>query len=402
MGKNIVICSDGTGNAFSKQVSNVTLLIKSLELSYPETQIVFYDQGLGTNPNLVNEVKAYKSQSGKNRTGLEVLPEPKTIRLVPRPLTRLAGLVLGYGLRENVKEMYKALVDSYVGKEDQVYLFGFSRGAFTVRVLAGLIYRCGLLPKNDANFEESFSEAYQIYEPHKEDCDRINKFKNAYKARDCEIRFLGIWDTVKSYGGIWPQSLPHLRHNPIVKTVRHALALDERRSWFTPTSWGGIELDKKGSQGIRPDERYATQQVKEVWFCGFHSDVGGGDKEGATARIPFRWMLNEASACGLTLNHNGKNELLASDSKVPPEIHESLTRLWYITEIIPRWELDNTYRPPARIFRFGMTGKRCIEKFRCDGNILLHSSVRGSYSLKNECVEYVDTFTPKLIDDEKR
>jgi hypothetical protein len=63
--------------------------------------------------------------------------------------------------------------------------------------------------------------------------------RTAHRVRDCEIHFLGIWDTVKSYGGIWPKSLPHLRHNPIVKTIRHALALDEHRSRFIPTSWGG-------------------------------------------------------------------------------------------------------------------------------------------------------------------
>jgi uncharacterized protein (DUF2235 family) len=384
MARKIVICSDGTGNTFSKRVSNITRLIKSLDLSDPLTQAVFYDQGIGTNPSLVKAVKAYKAEAGKNREGLQILPAPKTLKLfVLRPFTRFAGLALGYGLRDNVKEMYKALAKCYDREEDgRVFLFGFSRGAFTVRVLAGLIYRCGLPPKNvaddEAHFEKCFSEAYEIYMPHWEDGSRIERFKEAYNVRDIEISFLGIWDTVKSYGGIWPQSLPHLRHNPIVNTVCHALALDERRSWFVPTSWGGIDLDKKNAHGIKPDERYARQQVKEVWFSGCHSDVGGGDEEADTARVPFRWMLKEASASGLILNQAGEDELLVSDPRDPTEVHESLTAGWYITEIIPRWELDNTYRPPKRLFRWGSTGKRCPDKFRRNGEIFRHPSVVDS------------------------
>lgn len=396
MAKKIVICSDGTGNSFSKQVSNITHLIKSLELSDPNSQVVFYDQGLGTNPNLVEKVKEYKSEPGNNRDGLTILPPPKTVKsFVLRPFFQFAGLLFGYGLRENIKEMYKALAENY-DSSDLVFLFGFSRGAFTVRALAGLIYRCGLPPKNvtesEEDFEKCFSEAYALYEPHHEDVSRINQFKGTYKVRDLEICLLGIWETVKSYGGMIPKSLPHLRHNPIVNTVCHALALNERRSWFRHTSWGWLDSDLKNLKTLN-DKRYEQQEIKEVWFRGFHSDVGGGDAEEETAKIPLIWMLNEAKACGLILNDYGMGKLSERRPTAPP-VHESLKGGWWITELFPRRELDNTTRPPGHPWKWGRTGARDVDKYRRNGKICLHPSVGNSYNLENVSC---DIFKPKLI-----
>ena len=377
MTRNLIICSDGTGNTFSENVSNVTRLVKALELCAPDRQLVFYDQGLGTNPKLVQAVKDYKSEGGVNRAGLIVLPAPRASKLIP-PVARVAGLAFGYGLRDNVAEMYKALAESYRDETDRVFLFGFSRGAFTVRVLAGLIYRCGLPPRELAHdraaFDECFAEAYRVYEPHAEDCSRTEEFRKRYKVRDIEIQLLGIWDTVKSYGGIWPQSLPHLRHNPIVLRVRHALALNERRSWFVPTSWGGIDIDKPNAESVKPDARYAKQQVKELWFPGAHSDVGGGDREADTSIIPFRWMLREAQPLGIILTDAGRSELLVSDPPRSPQIHESLTWGWRLTEYFPRWELDNSRRPPKRLFKSWSTGRRHPDKFRRGKEPLLYQS----------------------------
>jgi uncharacterized protein (DUF2235 family) len=408
--KNIVLCSDGTGNTFSKHVSNVTRLIKSVELDQPDEQIVFYDQGIGTNPKLVNEVEAFQKEPGTDRKGLTILPAPQN--KFPEPLTRIRGLLSGYGLRENVKEMYKALAENYNGEKDQIFLFGFSRGAFTVRALAGLINRCGLptksVAKNAANFDKCFLKAYELYEPHandKENKDKIQNFKVDYHVRDCPIRFLGIWDTVKSYGGVLPQSLPHLRHNPIVKTVCHALALEEHRSWFVHTTWGWLDSDKKNLNFIEPDgpdDRYKEQEIKEVWFRGFHSDVGGGDDEKNTAEIPLRWMLREASglpsASGLRLNQYGQNIVSKENPKKPPPLHESRTLGWKLSEIIPRKELDNEHREPdggpQKHWNWGSTAKRDLEKFRRDGYLCLHSSVANNYTLEKVHNETA-TFIPK-------
>src|SRR5262249_24569442 len=150
-------------------------------------------------------------------------------------LERLLGLAIGWGIRKNVRRLYQELSELYKGPDDTIYLFGFSRGAFTVRALAGLIYRCGGLPGQDVtNFNRFFRRAYRLYkrrgkkpEQIKRNEEEIAEFRKTFRMRDCAIHFLGIWDTVKSYGGIWPIMLPALRHNPIVRTVRHALALNE-------------------------------------------------------------------------------------------------------------------------------------------------------------------------------
>ena len=389
MAKNIVICSDGTGNTFSQDVSNVTHLIHLLELGHPSRQLVFYDQGLGTNPKLVARIKAYRHEPHAAREGLRLLREPGYgVRLSGR-LGRLAALTVGYGLRENVKEMYQALAQSSA-KGDHIFLFGFSRGAFTVRALAGLLYRCGLPRHHPAKFSRMFDKAYSLYKRHDPDPEKLQSFRTKHRVRDCRIHFLGIWDTVKSYGGMWPTSLPHLRHNPIVKTVRHALALDEHRSWFIPTSWGGIDSDKPMALGVEPDDRYASQDVQEVWFRGCHSDVGGGDQEVETARIPLRWMLSEAAAHHLVLNREGHNLLRDKDEAGVPVIHESLTLPWRVAEYLPRFELDNSVRPPKRFFKCGRSGKRSPLAFKRAGTFLLHSSVRAAEHVE---VKYVHTPT---------
>ena len=191
---------------------------------------------------------------------------------------------MGYGLYANLREMYQALAKYHNPGKDLVFLFGFSRGAFTVRALAGLIYRCGIPTRRFAEDDEAFaccfSQAYAAYKPHCENWVLIDKFRKTYEAVDAEVHFLGIWDTVKSYGGLRPQSLPHLRHNPIVRNVCHALALDERRSWFLATRLG----------------RHRHRREK----C-FNSEGGSAisvsaDEGGLVHRLSFRyWRRREGS-----------------------------------------------------------------------------------------------------------
>ncbi|MBM2812659.1 MAG: hypothetical protein HW416_3418 [Chloroflexi bacterium] len=381
MPKNIVICSDGTGNSWGEQISNVCRLVQSIELSQAAQQIAFYDQGIGTDPRYANEVKGYKDKDREQRCGLTVLDPPYHAWWVPPPVARVAGLAVGYGLQRNVRELYTALAGAYEEK-DCIYLFGFSRGAFTVRVLAGLIFRCGLLPKGTGNFDATFAKAYDLYTPHLQDFDAVKRFKRDQHVREPCVHFLGLWDTVKSYGGIWPQSLPHLRHNPIIGKVRHGLGLDEQRSWFLPTSWGGIDSDRAMN-----DPRYKHQEIVEIWFRGCHSDVGGGYQDDAAARIPLRWMLNEASTAGLRLNQAGR-ELAASSDLECPALHESLTGGWLVTEYLPRFELDNRYFPPKRFFKCGRTGQRQPAQFSRQQMVRLHSSVGPKHDI---VTNYVDT-----------
>jgi uncharacterized protein (DUF2235 family) len=390
MAQRIVVCSDGTGNSFSEQVSNVARLITLLDLSRPATQVAFYDQGIGTDPRHASAVKSYQDAQPEERRALTVLDPPYHAWWVPSRVARLAGLTVGYGLRRNVKELYTALAKRY---EDgsSIYLFGFSRGAFTVRVLAGLLFRCGLLRCDTPGFASKFERAYELYTPHLQDEEAVERFVREEDVRRPHVHFLGLWDTVKSYGGIWPQSLPHLRHNPIVDTVRHGLALDEKRSWFLPTSWGGIDSDRP-----MHDERYRDQHILEIWFRGSHSDVGGGYDDDAAARIALRWMLNEAAEAGLRLNPAGRALAASSD---PPDavLHDSLSRGWLITEYLPRWELDNNYFPPKRFFKCGRTGTRHPAQFSRQQMVRLHSTVGPRYDV---VTSYVETRVASFQEDE--
>jgi len=375
--RNLVVCSDGTGNTFAQHVSNVSHLVQSADLTSPNQQVVFYDQGIGTTASLVDDIKRFKTSADGNRDGLIILDPPRVP--VARSLAKLAGLTAGYGLFANLREMYQALAKHHNRETDLVFLMGFSRGAFTVRALAGLLYRCGLPASRFADDDEAFSccfsQAYAAYKPHCEDWARIDRFRKVYQAEDVAIHFLGIWDTVKSYGGIWPQSLPHLRYNPIIRNVRHALALNEHRSWFLPTSWGGIDRDAHLAPTIRFDPRYERQVVKEVWFVGCHSDIGGGDKEAETAKIACRWMLGEATHAGLLLDRHCQNWIFEPDqSNMKPDIHESYGAGWWLSDLIPRWELDNSTRPPGYPFKWPGRGARCTENTRRNRNLYFHST----------------------------
>lgn len=388
--KNIVICADGTGNTFGAQVSNVSRLVQLIDLHHPGQQVACYDQGIGTDPRYVNAVKAYKERERFEHRALTILDPPFQAWWVPSRIVRVAGLSIGYGLRRNVRELYTALAHCYED-HDHIYLFGFSRGAFTVRVLAGLLFRCGLLPKDTPYFEERYEQAYSLFKPHLQDFDAVARFRRDQHVCTPRVHFLGIWDTVKSYGGIWPQSLPHLRHNPIVDHVRHALALDEQRSWFLPTSWGGIDSDRP----VDDPEAYRHQDIVETWFRGVHSDVGGGFDDDAAALITLRWMLNEAAAAGLRLNQAGRDFAVSSDSECPA-LHESLTGGWLITEYLPRWELDNSYFPPKRFFKCGRTGVRHPAQFSRQQMVRLHSTVGPRYDI---VTSYVETRVASISDE---
>jgi len=217
---------------------------------------------------------------------------------------RLLGGLVGYGLNEDIEDCYYWLSDKFE-PGDTIFLFGFSRGAFTARSLAGLVTRYGLLklPKNDAlgrakAVKELYRDGYR-----KGNDDIVTKYE--FHQDSDTIEFLGVWDTVGALGVPDDKAIFELFDNPLsyqfhdvtlspsVKQARHALALDEMRGSFTPTLWKDFDSRDAGS-------------VKQIWFPGVHSDIGGGYKEQGLSNCALKWMVDEAlSFPGSTLRFNG-------------------------------------------------------------------------------------------------
>ena len=333
-GKTIVICCDGTGNSDTGVASNVKRL--SDFLLNDSTQVTTYHRGVGT----------ARRAAGESR-----------LTYWPRHIMELA---FGDGIDETLAELYGWLSSTHE-RNDRVFLFGFSRGAFTLRALAGMVHLFGLPEPNQGATPADVvrwyagSEARIIAErrrlglpPTFGPCeidhaamDPDVRESAGRHARPCTIDFMGLWDTVKAYGWVIPKSFPALRHNTSVRTVRHAVALDERRALFQMTGWASAHID-----------------VKEVWFAGDHSDVGGGHKKGNSplADASLRWMLGEARAAGLHLGPAAERCVACVARRSAGAVRTPARGRWQrIAFFVPgctlRRELDNHAYPPARPWR---------------------------------------------------
>ncbi|KAF8723155.1 hypothetical protein AX14_009515 [Amanita brunnescens Koide BX004] len=231
-------------------------------------------------------------------------------------LSTMVDFAIARHLDEHVKDGYTYLIQNY-RPGDKICLFGFSRGAHTARVVAGMIYKVGILPREnlqqvDFAFNIYMTTGYEGYKLSRE-------FKLTF-ASHVDIDFVGVWDTVSSVG-IIPQTHPYTSINYSVKCFRHALALDERRTRFRPNVWSELTVEREqeldidlpapkepdlaapnGILGTRDDWEYSPPErdhadVKEVWFAGSHSDVGGGShttkRNHSLSFIPLRWMIKE-------------------------------------------------------------------------------------------------------------
>lgn len=275
MVKKIVLCFDGTWNK-PESNTNVIKIYRSIlgedrspksvgeDVPTPvEPAIKWYDRGVGTN------------RWNKVRGGLT-----------------------GRGLARNILEGYKFLVDNYESG-DEIYLFGFSRGAYTARSLAGLIRNISILHKEnapEAEIEDNpiLMNGFWIYQRRgpKADTEEALFFRSKYSIDSVEIKFIGVWDTVGAMG-IPLTDLDRVDQryefhdtglSKIVKNAYHALSIDETRPEFIPTLW--TSKPKPG------------QRVEQVWFAGVHSEVGGGKKPSLTD-VPLRWMQDKAQENGL-------------------------------------------------------------------------------------------------------
>jgi uncharacterized protein (DUF2235 family) len=243
---------------------------------------------------------------------------------------RVFGLAFGWGLARIVCGAYEFLAKNYAAEEDHIYIFGFSRGAYAARALAALIRAVGLVYGHQVNlFDYAWamllSRNAKSDEP---DFELQGRFKATF-GRSIAIHFLGLFDTVNSVGWIYdPVIIPYTKNNEIVCFVRHAVAIDERHCFFRPNLWSS--------------EISTTTNLKEVWFAGVHSDIGGGypPEESRLARVALRWMMGEANACGLTFDMDRALKPLGPDSDIALDrvapIHNSTTVAWSFAEWLPR------------------------------------------------------------------
>ena len=349
MGKNIVICCDGTGNQVEGNLSNVLKLFRILHKN--DGQRVYYNPGIGTIGTADPWTRLTQNTKG------------------------VFELATGYGLDDEILSAYRFLGENYQ-KDDRIFLFGFSRGAYTVRALAGFIHMIGLLPPDQLNIANYALSAYKkVGEQH--DFQSGWHFGHVTGARSIIIDFVGVWDTVASmFVPRWDrgipvptlQMLPYTRTNPSVKVFRHAKALDERRRMFRLNRW--TEPQSFIANPFDKTTPAVDQDIKQVWFAGVHADIGGGypEEESGLSKFPLNWMIDEAVKYGLDINTRtrnhlglGQNDPDARETFVKPDagatLHVSLTAAWWPLEWIPknvkyeewkrRLKLDGFYIPDA-------------------------------------------------------
>ena len=284
--KNIVICCDGTGKEYGRNNTNVVKLYQRLVRDSGQT--AFYDPGVGTFSFLGREVG--------RRVGIAL------------------GRAFGAGLQQNVEDAYRYLMDRY-RDGDKVFLFGFSRGAFTVRALAGMLHKCGLLQKGSNNLIPYASKIYN----RRDNRDVAAGFKATY-CHECKPYFIGVWDTVGSLGWFWGKKFFDTYLNEDVTYGYQAVSIDEKRRHFPVSLWNES----------RKQER---QTIEQVWFPGFHSDVGGTHADAGLSDITLKWMLDHAGDKGLRLQDGWMDTLNPNPSG---RIHDSRRGLWHVWRPVPR------------------------------------------------------------------
>lgn len=315
--KRIVFCFDGTWNRLdAPSPTNVVAVAQSvLPFSDGISQLIHYDQGVGTTDR-----------------------------------TKWSGGLFGKGLLDNVVDAYTFLVFNYsIG--DEIYVFGFSRGAFTARSFVGLLRNCGIMERREASHVQEAIDAYKSRSiDENRDSDRLVAFRERHSPKICtseteeawrvqhlpgyvkgsapilRVRYLGVWDTVGSLGV--PDYLfvapifnkGTLFHDPgltdMVVSARHAVAIDEERRSFSPTLWDNFE-DLNASLGFAHGTEDAPYQQR--WFPGVHGAVGGGGDIRGLSDEAFDWILSGARRAGLGVDTSAGSPLmtLLPDPRAP-------------------------------------------------------------------------------------
>jgi uncharacterized protein (DUF2235 family) len=310
-----------------------------------------------------------------NRWGNAARPDPWT--KLRQNAVAVLGLATGYGLDDNVLAAYEFLVSQHEDG-DEIYLFGFSRGAYTVRVLAGLVHKIGLLSPHQRNlagaaltaYKQVGSEVDPVFVATTEGSDRgedtgqpvlstkddrASQFARIVSSRWPTIKFVGVWDTVASvivprpdrFYAFSLQTLANTRSNPSVRIFRQAIAMDERRRMFRLDTWD--EPQTFMHNRFSATNNAEPQDAQQVWFSGVHADIGGGypEQESGLLKFPLIWMIEEAVKHGLAVDPRTVNKLAwgvqrrgSPFSYVRPDIlrdpHDSMSIVWWLLEQFPK------------------------------------------------------------------
>jgi uncharacterized protein (DUF2235 family) len=346
--KRLVLCCDGTWNRADQEDAGKPCPTNVIKIAYRLAkkakdangdlvqQIIYYDQGVGTGD-------------------LE---------------DKILGGGTGAGLEQNIHDAYIFLLANYE-PGDEIYIIGFSRGAFTARSIGGMIHKCGVLKREHVR---RYIDAERLY--HNGKIDATHPEAEAFRkecsidgANDTPVQMIGVWDTVGALGiplrGLRAANKDEYQFldtklNPAVKHAFHALAIDEHRSPFEPTLWEPIRKD---------------QDVQQVWFPGVHSDVGGGYNTSDLSDSTLQWMIDRAKEAGLAFDDDVM-KVYPIAPKPEGVIHDSMN-LFYRVEgklvrpigaggpdtsqkvhqsAIDRWDRVASYRPDNLREYFRRTG----------------------------------------------
>lgn len=334
MGRRIVLCFDGTGDWAGSDDTNVLKIFKAIKRDDPDT-FAYYDGGVGT---LVDATKL-------SRTG--------------KVTSQLLDLGLATSLRDKVLAGYSFLIENYIGPDDKIFMFGFSRGSYTARVLAGMIHTLGLLKQEHANLAPYVWQTYSNFNNFSQFRESADEIRNDF-ARDVavQIRFMGLFDTVSSVGVLDRfKTFPYTDYNPSVLEVRHAVSIDERRNVF-------------------PECLFApyTPGLVEVWFPGVHRDVGGGylPSESGLPNVTLEWIAREANNSGLPLKDGA-----LWPPQISPMLHEPGIDPYVAAGFYPM----NFWEP-------------LVHNFRALWPNFWHSRCIPEGALVDVGIEHIDGYTP--------
>jgi uncharacterized protein (DUF2235 family) len=327
MPKSIIVCADGTWNHPDETErglpapTNVFKLFKSFPLT--ATQLPHYDDGVGVGGT---------------------------------PIEHLLGGAVGDGLFAKIKENFAFVAHAY-DDGDQLFLFGFSRGAYTARSVAGMIAACGL-PASDKFTDQAVEDAFSAYRARTNRPALIADLNKRYGNRPAEIAMVGVWETVGALGipgdlfvGLDEQIYGFLdtKLNINVKAAYHAVSIDEKRAEYVPTLWDPLSIQAIQDGNI----------LEQVWFAGVHSDVGGGYPETGLSDIALSWMMRKAKSRGLQFDPSSFVLYTGIEAKHALDAaHQSWNPLWgfwkkrtvpagvtIANSVAIRTRYEDTYRP---------------------------------------------------------